>query len=524
MKAWIIFVLAVAPIIFAIWLAQGPRRAVAAALLLGLLVPEWVRLDVSPTLWATARLTLVIFSLILYLFHPKSTYNFKLIWSDYAMIGMIAVHVISDVLRDGVGMAPFLRAYGEWFVPYIAGRIAIQTMSDARWTLPLVVGVVGLLTLLAVGEAVARLTPNPQEAFAGARPVGYAKRDTVRLGLKRAYGPTLHPLFLSGMLFCTVPWLVYAASRAWRKQAPQWWIVAPGLAVVAMVSTVSRGPLLALAIIAFVMQLILYPARRTLLAPLGAVVIGGIMLFGDEAIDVFESFTPEAVYNSVAIVDGKEEKWTSTRHRILLIREYDSAVLKGGLFGWGTRNCNTFPLNVPHEKPPPKIDMETGELIAEPSSLPTPPKKSNDPFAPKVRKTNYVQLDTVDNAYLLYAIRFGFLGLGCFVALNLAGAYQFVKLAIEPKAEGVVWLAAMAGAVCGMMFILVTVFLPPDFAVIYLFMIGSSAGLLAEKENPLVHLAEKPLEKERPRHRRRHRRRRSKSEEHAQEEESTEQD
>lgn len=530
MAWWLFFLIAYSLVMLVVWWRQGPRRAIAAGIFLSLLVPEWVRYyPFGPppegffntgSLWINLRVAVTVVGVCLYLLHPKATRNWKLMWSDWAMLGLMGTHLVSDTLADGFSWTILLRIYGEWFLPYVAGRIAIQSVGDARWALPFAVGVTLILASFSVAESVLKLDPNPSEMLLvdlseglpkpTLRPEDGTPRDAERIGFKRSYGPTMHPIYFATLQLLLLPWMVYAASRSLRvKTVPYWWAGMPLVCLLGIAAPISRAPVLAIGIVVYVMVMILRPQSRYRLGIAGAVVAIVLLLGWDVIIGGLEKFTGEDEHRKVVIIDGKPVKYSGTRHRFLLFEEYSPALWQTGLVGWGTERLVTFPPNVPRasggvasttileETPPPLMNLDlTGKGRRMRPTTPYVP-----PLPTSVKEA---EVATLDNAFLLYTLRFGFLGLFFFAALNVTAAWNYIRLALMPKTEGVVWLAAMAGTIVAMGFVLLTVWMPQDFGYFYLFLVGASAGLLAEKENPQLP-AEQPHQSSK-RRRRRHRR------------------
>src|SRR6516164_195703 len=66
-----------------------------------------------------------------------------------------------------------------------------------------------------------------------------------RMGLKRAFGPETHPIYLGLTFVLLLPWALEAARRARAPGGQGWWQALPWLVGGGVVATVSRGPALA---------------------------------------------------------------------------------------------------------------------------------------------------------------------------------------------------------------------------------------------------------------------------------------
>ncbi len=135
-------------------------------------------------------------------------------------------------------------------------------------------------------------------------------------------------------------------------------------------------------------------------------------------------------------------------------------VLKGGPLGYGTDAVSSFPPNIP--------------------GLPT---------SAKARAT----LGIVDNSYLLIGLRFGWIGIGLFLALlggSIVTAIQLRRsagLILYP--DGPAFLTAMASILVGVAFEIMTVFSSYDFMFWILFHFGIVAGLASLRRDMVRGLA-----------------------------------
>jgi O-Antigen ligase len=471
--AWLISMTVIVAVFGLVYRVQGSRRAVAAGVMLSMLVPEWVRWNITDEIFLNARVTIGAIGLILYLFHPLSTLNFKLNWCDFAILGMFGTHIVSDTLAGGFNAGIILRGYGEWMLPYIAGRVAIQEIGDARWLLPMAVFVTLVLTIFGLFEMfmpdrnVFEYLVNQQRPYDDRAPY-----NMFRMGLQRAYGTTNHPMYFGTLLFLLYPWMCYAAARAEKKRAPAFWRAMPYVCVLGVFTAISRSPLLAVPIAFYAMQLIQYPGRRIFWLAGGLLLAAALYFSWDKVYYAMETISREANSDKQVLIHNKEYRYTGTSHRYLLFVAYGPALQRAGLLGYGTEKCDTFPPNVYG------TDKIPVELIA------------------------------VDNAYLLFALRFGLFGSLLFSCLGASALWSYLQLAWRPKTEGSMWLVAMAGMMVAMMFVFFTVWMPPEIGFLYLFSVGAAAGLWAEQEQPMI--AEKELAakaaRSKPEHRTRRRR------------------
>jgi hypothetical protein len=454
MIAWYVSVLILGGLCLGLYFRVGPRQAIAAAALLTLLVPQWVRWDASGFINVSTAVTVLM--LALYSFHPQATFDFRLRLCDWAILAMIAVHLGSDIYHEGFNVMVLLRAYGEWFMPYVAGRLAFQRVDDVRWALPLAAGVALVFMLQGVLESLLFLRTNVFELFSmHERPVPEGiqsnAEDASRWGFKRAYGPLMHSLYYGVVQVILMPWLLYAGHRimSTRRDEPngRGWLWGIPATAVGVASSLSRGPFLAIGVLVYAMYWVLTPRNRVVLGVIGVVGILVAIVISGPLLDQLDVITGEDLSGATTKSREGEVKYTSATARKLLFEVYGYPMKRAGLLGFGTENCSSFPPRVP-------LIQEVGRVKA------------------------------VDNAYILFTLRFGYLGSLVFVAINLTAAWQFIMLADEASGDLKVWLAAMAGMVVTTTLMFMLVWMPQDIGFIYLFSLGASSGLVLDAKLP----------------------------------------
>ena len=67
-----------------------------------------------------------------YVFHPKARILSPLTLLDCCIAMMWICHVTSDSFATGLTFALPLSAYGEWALPYVAGRFAIRDKESLK--------------------------------------------------------------------------------------------------------------------------------------------------------------------------------------------------------------------------------------------------------------------------------------------------------------------------------------------------------------------------------------------------------
>ncbi len=425
---------------------RRPNLAVGVAVAISLLAPTWVHVGSEPFVF-DVRMALACVMLIAYCFHPLGLLRYPQTWLDAVIVSLIAVHTFSDVMHGGPLVGSLLRAIGEWLVPYLAARGSVLFQGGVTWLAPWFSGVAIVLGLGAVFESFSGL--NLWEfLFCPVDDLVQRSRE-MRYGiLYRAVGPTRHPIFLAIILMLLVPWTVAQAERGER-----WWWRALGWAalamiVVGMVATVSRGPLLGLALACVVASSLRWPMTRPYLAGLGVTAVVLLAMFGKQLPGWIETTDTTGGRGKLVEVGAEGKVYTGTRNRLLVWEIYGPLVIRGGFFGYGTAAVSSFPPNIP-----------------------------GLPASAQAAQT----LGIVDNSYLLFGLRFGWIGLLLLVTL-LIGAIA-VAIARRRSAGlvfypyGSAFVTALASVLVGVALEIATVFLSYEFGFWLLFHCGVAAGL-----------------------------------------------
>lgn len=439
----------IAVLAFRIW-KGGPRAAIGTVVLCTLLVPVWLVWEVQghPV---NIRVIVTLLALGAYDIHPKATFRTKLTWADFALLALIFIHILSDWRDGGVdGFVP-LRAYCEWAMPYLAGRLALQCVDDVRRLLPVAIFVGIALSVISIDEALTEV--NPVEWAFGDRPVEMAPRDMSRWDMKRAYGPTMHAIFFGIIQLLLFPWTIYAAHRAQRGAGPMWWIGTPFLSAAGIVCTGSRGPVLGMAVLGFSVLFVMFKAQRKLMLGVAGAAVLVLIFNGPTVLRLVESWGDEEGNQgrNVVTIDEKVVRLSSASTRVHLFDVYGLGMRKAGWLGWGTRRTTGFPVDVP-------VGLKYVE--------------------------NRERVPWIDNEYILMVLRFGYLGCLFLVLTGAAFVLNFYRLAREPGAQGAMFFGAMGGAVLATLLLLFTVWMPYDFGFLLLWCGGASSGLRSNLRDP----------------------------------------
>ncbi len=452
MWGWTFLVIAA----FFAWQARrvGLRRALGAAVFVSLLVPTWAHLGYQSAGGAVQmtgeevdmRVAIAFVGVLACLVRPRGKLSPRVTAVDLALVLLMAVHVIADWRAQGVGAGPLLRAWGEWGLPYLAGRIAIQSADDLRNLLPVVLSVLGILTSIAVFESLTGI--NPFEIAYGPRPLDYMGPATVRWGILRACGPTRNTIFLGMLFLLFLPWTLHAAALAWRRQAPVWWGLTPLVMGLGIAATASRAPIVGAALALCCVVYLKAPVTRWPIVGLGVCLIVVVAMNFTAFLETMERWAGDnqvRARNGVFGADGRVVGVSGTTTRIYLFDVYGDALRRAGFLGFGTTAVADFPVNVP-------MGPQNLALL---NAVPY-----------------------IDDIYVLITLRFGYLGLAAFVAFFATSIVDWARHAIA-RDRSSLYAAAAAGAIVGAMLAMATLWMPHDFGFLLIWLAGAGAGLRA---------------------------------------------
>ncbi|MCX7400188.1 MAG: hypothetical protein NT138_21155 [Planctomycetales bacterium] len=374
-------------IIFVVWIVlfvrRGPAEALAPALLLSMAFPVWLKVTVFDVPFgvrtATAAMTMLAFAV-----HPRGRIWSPLTVLDLCIALLCGSQILTDVWHNGFSMALPFRAYGEWALPYVAGRYAIKTQQDlitaAKWA----TGVVLFLSVLAVIENITRV--NVAEFVFGERPEELAPRNMSRFNLKRAYATAMHPIYFGMILAVLSPWLVCLLDKRESAATRGFVMFVVPIMLLGLLATISKTPIMTvLGSWVFLLAIII----RWLRVPVMTIVVASIAVFLIWPYEVTDFFGRQSgERHRIIEVDGTAMVYSSSRARLLLPLAYAKAMTNAGIVGYGSEATKEFPLKIPYLEG----TAETRDA-----------------------------LKLVDNAYILMVLRMGWLGGFLLVLLLITG-------------------------------------------------------------------------------------------------------
>lgn len=427
----------------------GPNLAVAVTVLVSLLLPKWYALDVGGVP-LDLRVASGIAALSVYCLHRQSIFRTRLVGLDYLMIALLLVHMASDTFHDGFHVGILLRIYGEWMVPYLAGRVSTLNWRHVRSLTPVIVFVTGLLVLFAACESFWNW--NIFEYLFGAVETDGLPRNVTRWGMTRAFGPTKNPIYFGTLLLLLAPWSVYAAALAYRNEGSKLWLGMPLITFTGILCSGSRAPLLAIIPFAYMMTLVKFTRVRRAIILLGVLSTLIALSNATYLVQLLNRWTENTSRPMPTItVSGDRVEYTGTLHRLYLWDVYATAMRRAGWLGFGTERTTGFPPRVP-------VGSEQAATLK--------------------------RLWCVDNAYILMTLRFGYLGVACFVLCGFQATRTYWILAQQQSSQPQTYCGAMCGAVFATLCVLLTVWMPHDFGFWFLWTFGAGAAMLSHTTEP----------------------------------------
>jgi hypothetical protein len=438
---WFVIVLMLSTFLALRWWKVGPQAAVGETLLWSLLVPTWISIPVGD-IPLDVRSTIACVGLVAYCFHRDARFRTRLRVADYAAIALLVVHFASDSINDGFTFTIVARGYGEWIVPYLAGRASVAEYADVRRLRSTACIVAIALAAWAAVESVSGT--NPVTSLVGERPADRMAHRTERWGLKRAEGPTTHPIWSGMTQAMLLPWAISGANAAFRSRSGLWMLAAPPAIVAGVFFSLSRGPWGLVVLTFFGTAVGLFPRARKFLLVGGAVLIAAVLVWREPTLRFVQQLTSPTGGSRTVEVDGEEVRFDSTTYRLILWKVYRQAMWRAGLFGFGTDRTSTFPVRVPVGT----LDPETMRRV-----------------------------ESIDNQYILLDLRFGLLGVLSLVGLVGGAAASAFRRGTATADSSRVFLVAVGALLGSMLFIFAVEWMPLDYGFALLWTCGLSTGL-----------------------------------------------
>ena len=399
------------------------------------LLPCWVSYTLVNSIAIDLRGVAALGGLVLLMAIPSpgARLRWTLLDSSFAamLAGMMATELTNGTLQAGT-VPSLLLGLG---LPYLAGRMAL---GGAQGVVPLTRACARVVAVGAVLGAVEMLsTLNLADKLSGRFSINDFIGEGTRYGLRRAHGNVTQPISYGMCGILLLPWALYGAALARAGRGPRWWRWLPAAQIAAILSSLSRGPVLASGICLYLYAML---TRRRLRLPMAALglTLGLVVYIGQEDImNLLAMAAEEGGSTQTVTINGRVERYSGTRHRQLLYMAYDRALRENGSLGMGVEQVSYVPARY-------KV--------------------------PRV-------LNSIDNHFILHQLTYGVVGLYLLDLFILATQWTLLRVALRrgsPYATLAAALFAGQGAVSLNLF---SVYLSGDFRSPWLFGAGLAATL-----------------------------------------------
>jgi len=366
-------------------------------------------------------------------------------FSDLALAMVCASVAITQFVRDNTDpMMPVDKIAGL-VLPYFVGRLFLRSPRDIETILPAFSVAITILGLYAFVEGLSR--KNPIEIFLG-RPWLTGEDlldnyDEVRWGLKRAYGPQKHPIYLGLTLAMVMPWAIEAAVRSWNKTGPWWWRLVPFPIILGIISTGSRAAQISVAVVLVATFFQVFRKWRWTIVLLGLLAGATFEAYRDDIIELMDTYISEKKEGvEYVIINGVKHPYTGTLHRDLLFLVFEEAIDKNDWLGYGANTMDKIPTDP---------DMDS-------------------------------RFKSIDNHFLLWFLQYGYLGLTLFAIFAISIVCNLLPPLLYGRGAPGRLAGGLFGAMVGSLIAMRAVWFAPDYAWVFLFCGGLSTCLSRLRE------------------------------------------
>lgn len=424
----------------AISVSRGPAYAARViALPIFLLAPAWLRMNVGSLmidLRTASGMGLLVGAL--------TSGSLPRIGITDTLAFLFALSVgISQYLTGGFGPLTGPDVFRRWFLPYLVGRLMFSSREDFAPAARIVGALVAGVGFLAAFECFTGV--NPWTILFPKTFSLLMEGEGFRHGLKRGQASMEHPIFLGMALVLMLPFAADATRQAFAGKCSRLWLLSlPGL-LAGVFSTLSRGPMLVA--LAGLGGWFFFRFPKWRLPILGLLLASGalVMTYREEALEALAAMGGESKNEEtrIILIDGEPTEYTGTLHRILLWKVYDQAIQSAGWFGHG------FAMS--------SVQLE--ESIAQ-------------------------RFGSIDNGYLLLFLQHGWAALILLVLLMLGTILRVTWVAWNGSPGEVAVTGSLCGVLVGMLILLNTVWLAPDFSGLLIATFGWVASFGRLSGNP----------------------------------------
>jgi|GEM_PF-5952276 len=419
-------------------ISYGAEIAIYGSLVLMSLAPTWVGYYVGSSIIDTRCVCFGLAALLRIALLDRVPIG-RLCFADICILLLGGEAIISKMQLFNLGPSMALSVISFWIVPYVFGRF-VSSLPHARQGIAVaaMAAAVILTTLLLIESTVGI---NPINSALGHLGSGNSEQGG-RWGLRRAEAIASHPISMGMIIAALFPWVLDGWSQIRKGVFP--WAVPPLFAHalllapwVAVLCCLSRGPILVVMGTLLLLWVVRLQRFRTTVAMTLAIGFFSAVLYAQPLTSFLEKLAQEDEHHEVMTVKGVPYNYSGTSHRLMLFPTYHDAMAAAGWLGFGG------------------FDMK-------------------DPDHAKYIEPHLQRIFwSVDNQYIFSILNEGYLGLGLFAALTLAGIYYCISLSDRHRE---LYSASVAAWLCSLAVVYMTVFSSSDFHFYVLFNLGFVAG------------------------------------------------
>ncbi len=430
---------------------NGWSHALGVSMAISLLSASWFEIFVTDDFpIKTSTAVAVVMLSIITILRPKILLS-PIGLIDIVLGCLVIWNIVVDVSYGTNILPTSIKAWGEWMLPFAAGRYAMIHRAAmpklAPWfvTVMVVMGVAAIIESLTSVNLWGVLFHEVDDSVTQST----GKRYNL---LYRAIANVRNPIFLGVLLITLLPWIMaLIESNEGDRKVKFIGLGAFLITILGVFATVSRGPVIALIIVAAVYAAISNRIAR--LTVVAAMVIGGIGIYVqfDNVVRLVDVGVNER--GSLMEIDGEVKIYDGTRHRLMVLNLYVPIIAKAGPMGFGSAATGSFPPQIP-----------------------------GLPSDPKIRD----RLGVVDNSFLVNGLRLGYVGLTLLASLFAATVFTAISMRqsagtfLHPLGSKTMTLFAstFVAIPCALM----TLYWDYDFAFWVLMHMGLVAGMASQSK------------------------------------------
>ena len=426
-----LFSISVAAISFSC-VTGGLGRAGRVGMMIAFLTPTWMMRTVG-ALTFDLRLAVLMLAIPVLLLRGRWINTLNIV--DLLVAVLVSIAIVSMVRTETFSPSEFLALVAAWVVPYLLGRLLVADLSDLDKLIPYACATCLMLCGWSVFESTTRI--NPMNALVGRLGSRSAEND-IRMNLRRAEGPTEHPIYFGMTIAMLFPWAIEAARRAVGGRLPSLYKLMPIVCVVGVFCTVSRGPFLVMLVTTWFAATIALKRWRTPLVAGALTALVFVVTLWPVVIKRLQQISGEKTTGSV-VIKGVEHPYSGTKHRTLLYLVYEDALRGAGVLGFG------------------KWGVKPEHLVYVEPQL-------RDLFV------------SIDNHYVLLILNWGIAGLVAFIVMGTVGCLRGVAIGMTINSDYRVLLGSLSGTLLAVMLMLLTVWFSSAIGFAWLCQLGILAS------------------------------------------------